>query len=273
MLLTVLRSSHPGPTIAVTAIALALGVGAGLDSGRIAVVTAMILCNQLSIGLSNDWWDAARDRRSGRHDKPIAAGEISSSTVARFAVVLATVSVALSITLGPLAAIAHGLFLASGWLYNFGLKATAASAIPYIVGFGALPAIVTLAAVPPQLANTWALAAGALLGIAAHFSNVLPDLEDDSATGVRGLPHRLGALTSGMVIAASLLAASITIVFGPGGPITIVSVVGLVLTFGLAVASVVLVFRNTMKRILFRLTIAAALINVALLLLSAPRLS
>lgn len=273
MLHALLRSSHPGPTAAVTLIAATLSTGVGLDGWRIAVVTIMILCNQLSIGLSNDWLDATRDRRNERQDKPIVSGKISSKAVARVAVTVAAASVALSLSLGPLAAVAHALFLASGWLYNVGLKATAASVIPYIVGFGSLPAIVTLAADPPQRAPAWALAAGALLGIAAHFSNVLPDLDEDSATGVRGLPHRLGARRSGFVIAASLIAASLAIVFGPGNDVSVLSAIGLTFTFALAVTSVVLVMRNTMKRMLFRLTIAAALINVALLLLSAPQLS
>lgn len=271
MLHALLRSSHPGPTV--TLIAAALSVGVGLGSWRIAVVTLMVLCNQLSIGLSNDWLDATRDRRNGRRDKPIASGEVSSATVARVAVSLAAASVALSLLLGPLAAIAHALFLASGWLYNVGLKSTTASVIPYIVGFGSLPAIVTLAADPPRLAHSWALAAGALLGIAAHFSNVLPDLDDDSATGVRGLPHRIGVRPSGFVIAASLIAAPLAIVFGPGNEVSVVSFVGLALMLVLAVTSVVLVIRKTMKRMLFRLTITAALVTVALLLLSAPQLS
>jgi 4-hydroxybenzoate polyprenyltransferase len=233
----------------------------------------MILCNQFSIGLSNDWLDAARDRRNGRVDKPIVSAEISSAAVARAATLLAAGSIALSLILGPSAAVAHLLFLASGWLYNVGLKSTVASVIPYIIGFGSLPAIVTLAADPPRLAQLWALAAGALLGVAAHFSNVLPDLHDDSVTGVRGLPHRLGARISGFVIAASLVSASLTIILGSAHAITVVSIVGVSLTLVLAVASVVLVIRNTMRRILFRLTIAAALTNVALLLLSAPQLS
>jgi 4-hydroxybenzoate polyprenyltransferase len=272
MLHALLRSSHPGPTTAVSLIALSLSVGIGLEPWKIAVVTLMIVCNQLSVGLSNDWLDAARDVQRDRRDKPIVSGEVSASTVARVAATLAVISVALSLLLGPFAAIAHALFLASGWLYNVGLKSTAASVIPYVVGFGSLPAIVTLSADPPQLATAWAIAAGALLGVAAHFSNVLPDLDDDSATGVSGLPHRLGAQISGFVIAASLVAAALAIVFGPQSPVTAVSIVGLALTLILAVTSVVLVIRNTMKRVLFRLTIAAALIDVVLLLLSAPQL-
>ena len=40
------------------------------------------------------------------------------------------------------------------------------------------------------------MGAAAALGSAAHFVNVLPDLADDAATGVHGLPHRLGPLAS-----------------------------------------------------------------------------
>jgi 4-hydroxybenzoate polyprenyltransferase len=273
MLRALLRSSHPGPTLAVSTIALGLAFGVGLEPWRIAVVTAMILCNQMSIGLSNDWLDAGRDRSNGRLDKPIASGEISSRAVAFAAIFLAGVSLALSLTLGPLAVLAHALFLASGWLYNLWLKSTIASVVPYLVGFGVLPAIVTLAADSGRLAQPWAISAGALLGVAAHFSNVLPDLDDDSATGVRGLPHLMGARPSGLVIAASLIAASSALVWGPGGAIGAVSIVGFALTLVLAIASVILVIRDTMKRMLFRLTIAAALINVALLVISAPQLS
>ncbi|MGV8876138.1 MAG: UbiA family prenyltransferase, partial [Rhodoglobus sp.] len=204
MLRALLRSSHPGPTLAVTLITMALAIGVGLRWWQIVIITVMIAANQLSIGLSNDWLDATRDRRNNRHDKPIASGEISGSIVAGWAIGCAVASILLSLSLGMLAAVAHALFLSSGWLYNWGLKSTPVSVLPYVVGFGALPAIVTLAADRPQLAPGWAIAAAALLGVAAHFSNVLPDLDDDSATGVRGLPHRLGARPSSLVIAVSL---------------------------------------------------------------------
>ena len=39
----------------------------------------------------------------------------------------------------------------------------------------------------------WMMATGAVLGVGAHLLNALPDLADDDATGVRGLPQRLGA--------------------------------------------------------------------------------
>ncbi len=56
----------------------------------------------------------------------------------------------------------------------------------------------------------WILPLGAALGIAMNIANSLPDLADDIAAGVRGLPHVLGlrrdlALVWGIPIALSLL--------------------------------------------------------------------
>jgi 4-hydroxybenzoate polyprenyltransferase len=103
-----------------------------------------------------------------------------------------------------------------GWAYNLGLKATVLSWLPYAIAFGLLPAVVTLSDSPPRWPPAWALTAGALLGVAAHLANALPDLRDDEATGVRGLPHRLGAKATALTGAALLLAASAVILFGSG---------------------------------------------------------
>jgi 4-hydroxybenzoate polyprenyltransferase len=56
-----------------------------------------------------------------------------------------------------------------------------------------------------------------LLGVAAHLANVLPDLRADAATGVRGLPHRLGPQATALAGAGILLTASAVILFGAGG--------------------------------------------------------
>ena len=83
----------------------------------------------------------------------------------------------------------------------------------------------------------WLPLAGALLGVGAHFVNVLPDLADDAATGVRGLPHRLGARWSPVVAAAVLVAAAVVIVVGAPIDSTVVAVAALAVTAGLAVVA------------------------------------
>ena len=191
--LPLLRASHPGPTAAVTALTGLLAVAAGHSLGTGAVVTAAVATGQLTIGWSNDLIDAARDRQVGRADKPVARGEVSEVGVRVALVVAAVLCVALSLACGPASAAVHlVLGVGSGWAYNLGLKRTAWSAAPYAVAFGALPAVVTLALPEPQLPPVWMVVAGALLGVGAHLLNALPDLADDAATGVHGLPHRLG---------------------------------------------------------------------------------
>jgi 4-hydroxybenzoate polyprenyltransferase len=183
------------------------------------------------------------------------------------AIVTALVALALTVPLGPLPLLVHAIFIVSAWSYNLWLKTTPLSVLPYIVSFGLLPALVTLCL--PAWAAWWALGAGALLGVAAHFANVLPDLQADAATGVRGLPHRMGARASGIVIAVSLAAASVLLFVGVPD---VLHVVGLVLGVALAVACVVLVLRGVESRLLFRLIIAAALVDVVLLALSGSAL-
>src|SRR5690348_2325672 len=79
--LALLRSAHPEPGGAVTAAMALLAVGAGHRGWAILGISAAVAATQLAVGWVNDWLDADRDRRAGRRDKPVAAGEISSRTV------------------------------------------------------------------------------------------------------------------------------------------------------------------------------------------------
>lgn len=264
-------STHPGPAVAVTLIAVVLGFGIGLEWWRLLLLGLAVLANQASVGLSNDWIDADRDRAVGRKDKPVATGQISANTVRTVAVGAAALAIALTVPLGWWATIVHAAFIISAWSYNAGLKSTVFSVGPYVVSFGLLPLLVTLALPVPAGASPWAIAAGALLGIAAHFSNVLPDLEDDRTTGVRGLPHRAGPRAGGLIIATALAGASASIVLGLGDPQPW-GWVGLALSAALAVACAVLVLAGRSTRLIFRMIIAGALIDVVLLALSGARI-
>lgn len=215
--LALLRACHPGPTVAVTTVATVLAVGADLGAARVAVVCLAVLCGQLTIGWTNDTVDAGRDRQVGRTDKPVASGELSVRTTAVAAAAALAACVVLSGLLGWRAALVHVVLLVgSGLAYDLGAKGTVWSWLPYLVAFGSLPAVVTLAQSPPALPPWWMMLAGALIGVGAHLVNVLPDLEDDAATGVRGLPHRLGARGSQLGASAALLAAAAGLLLGPG---------------------------------------------------------
>jgi len=209
-------SCHPLPTVGVTAIGAGLAALAGLSLGKGAVFTAAVFIGQLSVGWSNDWIDAARDRAVGRPDKPVADGLVRPSTVAVAAVISLLIGVGLSMLLGWRAGLATSAQFGAGWLYNVGLKGTALSWAPYATGFGALPAGAVLARPGHPWPPWWAMAAGAVLGVAAHAANVLPDLKADRATGVNGLWHRLGARATAFAGPVLLVVASVLVLFGPG---------------------------------------------------------
>ncbi len=209
------RASHPGPTVAVTALTalLAVAAGHGLRTGLI--VTAAVAAGQLTIGWSNDVIDAGRDQQVGRADKPVARGEVSESLVRRMIAAAAGACLVLSLACGLESAAVHLLLVVgAGWAYNLGLKQAAWSGLPYAIAFGALPAVITLALPDPQWPPVWMMAAGALLGVGAHLLNALPDLADDAQTGVRGLPHRLGAPRLRWLAPLVLLVASAVAAFG-----------------------------------------------------------
>src|SRR3954451_11964101 len=179
-------ATHPGPAVAVTVVAILLGLAAGVPAGRVVLVGLAVLAGQASIGGSNAGPDPARDRAVARADKPVVQGAVAPSLLRSLALASAATAVVLSLFLGVVPGLLLLLLVASGWAYNAGLKRTAVSVVPYVTGFGALPAGVVAAALGAPVAPWWLVTAGGALGAAAHFANVAPDLEDDAATGVRG---------------------------------------------------------------------------------------
>lgn len=213
------RASHPGPSVAVTVVTA--GLAAVADRGWVTgtLVTVAVLTGQLSIGWSNDLLDAERDRAVGRRDKPAATGALGTRSLRAATGGALVACVVLSVLCGLSSAMVHLLLgVGAGWAYNLGLKRTPLSPLPYAVAFGSLPSVVTLAGHDPHVAPLWMTVTGALLGLAAHVLNVLPDLADDLETGVRGLPHRLGERRSRLLALGLLVAGTVVAVLGPGRP-------------------------------------------------------
>lgn len=263
---------HPGPTVVVTALSLGLVLGIGARAPLAALVGAAVLAGQLSIGWSNDWFDAARDRAVGRSDKPVVAGLVDVGLLRRAALMAAALCIVLSLGTGRAAGVVHLLAVAGGWLYNGLLKRTVLSWLPYAVSFGLLPAFIVLALPGGARPAGWALATGALLGAGAHVANVLPDLEDDARTGVRGLPHRLGRRACG-VLAPSLLMAGVAVVALGSGRSTGAAAIAAGLAGVLALAAGAVGLARPTSRLPFSLSMAVAAICVGLLVASGPALA
>lgn len=259
-----LRSAHPGPTVVVTAITLGLGLTAGAPVWRVVLLTLAMLLGQLSVGWSNDWLDAGADRAAHRTDKPAADGRIRPATLRAAALAALVPALLLPLPASVPSAVLHLVFVASAWAYNLGLKRTPASVVPYVVSFGSLPALATLLRVHPSWPPIWATAAGVALGIAAHFANVVPDVDADRAEGSRGLPQLLGARVAGVVAALVVLAAAVLVGLGAhpltGGVVALV-LAGVAGLLGLAAS-----LRPHPGRNAFRAVMAAALLLVVAML-------
>jgi len=265
-------SSHPGPTLVVTALALALGIATGLETWRLALLTTSVFAGQLSVGISNDALDAERDRAVGRTDKPIARGDVSARVAWGAALGLLATALLLSAPLGWRMLAAHALALGSAWAYNAGLKSTPWSIVPFLVSFGIFPSLATLSAPDPSFAAGWAWIAGAALGAAVHLTNVLPDLDDDARTGVRGLPHRLGPRVAAIVAALAVVGGAVAVLLGAaGGDLGAISPVSWIFFAAVVAVAAVTAWRAISRpptRALFRLVMLAALLLAAQLVAS-----
>ena len=262
--LALARACHLGPTVAVTSIALLLGVSVGLSASLLVLVGVAVLVGQLSIGWSNDWLDFARDVAAGRPDKPTATGSVTPETLRVASLWTAGASVPLSLLSGW-SGIWNLLLVASGWAYNLGLKRSIWSPAPYAAGFGALPIYVT--AVAGESVQWWLPVAGGLLGVAAHFANAAPDVTQDRALDVLGLPQRIGARAS-LVVALVLLGCA------GGLLLTQAGLSGSSLTLGAAVVALpvvggsTLIVRGRIGRPAFTVVMVAAVVDVALLVVA-----
>lgn len=253
---------HPLPTLAVTSVVAMLSLAAGRDARGVALMALATLVGQLSVGWCNDAYDADRDLRAGRTEKPVVRGDVDARTLWVAALTALVAAVPLSfVAAGPVGGSAHVLAVLSAWAYDLRLKTTVLSWLPYAVSFGLVPAYVWFGLAPPTAPPAWTTAAAAALGVAAHLANALPDIESDTAVGAGGLTARLGRVRAArlsllmLVLAVALLAPHLGL---PGW-----AAIGLVV---LVVAGAVLVGAG--GRGLFRYVMAVAALAVVLLLVA-----
>ncbi|MFI1284314.1 UbiA family prenyltransferase [Streptomyces sp. NPDC020858] len=256
-----LAACHPLPAAAVTLFTVALTAAAGSSPGGAALAVSAVATGQLSVGWCNDRADLRRDLATGRRDKPLVAGTASPAVVTRAAALALLLCVPLSLACGPLAGAVHLAGVAAAWGYNLRLKSTVVSWAPYALAFGLLPAFVTLGLPGAPWPPWWLTTAAALLGAGAHFANVLPDIDDDLATGVTGLPQRLGLRCSAALGGLLVLGSTAALVLGPPGRVTAYGWTLLAAT----TTALLLAARSPVGRLPFLATMAVAGADVVLL--------
>lgn len=193
-----------------------LFLSAGNGAATCGLGALALLTGQLSIGWSNDLIDGARDVAAHRPGKPLASGALDRQLLRRCCAVAVLVTVTASLALGWRPGLIHLTAVAAGWSYNLGLKSRIGSPLPYLFAFAALPVIATAALPEPRWPPFWTVLAAGLIGAGAHFANVLPDLPQDVAAGVLGLPQRIGAVRSAVAAAVLTVAATCLVLLAPG---------------------------------------------------------
>ena len=139
----------------------------------------------------NDYHDRELDRLN-KPAKPIVRGDISPPGALAVAVVAGIAGLALSLAFNPAALAIAILALACGLVYDFWLKGSLWSWIPYGIFVPALPVWALLAAGKSSPVVLACFPLGILMALGLNLCNTLPDIAGDTAFGLRGLAHRLG---------------------------------------------------------------------------------
>ncbi len=206
-----LQAAHFLPTLIVTSIAFVFGVHYWWE-GPAYVIAFTVFTGQLVVGWSNDLYDFADDQRHRRSNKPLVSGLISKEYLRKWLTFMVPFSFVVNI-LGPLGikgGLLYWLGIGFGVAYNFYFKFNVLSPLPFAIAFAALPSCIAISkSITPPV---WMWLGGAILGCAAHFINVIKDMDQDRESEIRGLPQRVGKSGS-IAIAGALIAIAALIIF------------------------------------------------------------
>jgi len=224
------QACHFGPTLMVSTVAFLIAQALWWE-GPAYVIAIGVLLGQLIVGWTNDLHDYTDDLKHNRVVKPLVSGLITPKQL-RTAIFVVTPLAVIVNLFGPLGFKGGAVYLlgiAFGLAYNFYFKYTPLSPLPYVIAFAALPASIVFAVdkTPPM----WMMAAGSLLGVAAHFANVLKDFDEDGLSGIRSFPRIIGERASRLAIALILLANTVLLnSVSPQPALLIVGIIGALLT-------------------------------------------
>jgi 4-hydroxybenzoate polyprenyltransferase len=172
-------------------------------------VALAIFFGQCVIGWSNDLIDYRLDLESKRLKKPLVAHLVTPKDLKLAICFALPMAIFLSFVgpLGPKGTAIHAAGLLSATFYNFKLKRTRYSVLPYMFSFGAMPWAIFLGAGKRPV--IWLTLGFVAFSSAFHFLNVIKDLNWDISQGVLGLPQLSGKRGS-ISIATILILAGIT---------------------------------------------------------------
>ena len=191
------RVTHPVPVAMYMLLMVVLAPIAALSGHHllsVGEVVRLVLAMgfaQAAIGALNDYCDRALDAAS-KPNKPLVRGTVRPGEALALVAISTGLAVLVALSFGLVAAVILCGIMALGFAYDLRFKGTWVSAVLFALHFPLLPIFVWAALDVWQPFLPWILPLGAALGIAMNIANSLPDLPEDIAAGVRGLPHVLG---------------------------------------------------------------------------------
>jgi len=251
---SLLRASHLGPTLAVTLVSFLLATALWWE-GPAYFISFGVFLGQLLVGWTNDLNDYQDDLKHNRIRKPLVSGELTKTSLLRAVKITTPIAVVVNL-FGPLGIKGGSLYLfgvGMGVAYNFYFKSTVLSPLPYALAFAAFVSSIVIAT--DQNVPIWLVLAGALFGVAAHFANVLKDLDQDLTSGIKGLPQRLGKKKTRVICGALLIALTLTL--NSANPNQVLLIVGLI---GAALTTL------SSSKWIFKVLMITAIVDVILLL-------
>jgi 4-hydroxybenzoate polyprenyltransferase len=239
------RLTHPFPSLVVAFTGVGLAWEAtsnSLPSGDLVRLFGLFLCSQLTVGTFNEYCDAPLDA-VGKPGKPIPSGQVPRTAALGLAIALSLVTLGLGLSFGLPTLGLTILGTGAGLIYDYPLKRTRWSWLPYVVGIPILPLWAwTAVGVLPRSA-IWAYPIGTLLALALHLANALPDDAGDRAAGAAGLVQLLGMrrarLLLGFAYCTALVLIGIVLSMGPSPSMVAIALIAcgmLIGTVGVVIA-------------------------------------
>jgi 4-hydroxybenzoate polyprenyltransferase len=175
-----------------------------------------MLLFQFAIGATNDSIDHLADAAE-KAWKPIPSGAVDRRAADSVALGCAAAGLLLTFSLDLGAWLIGVAGLSCGLAYDFWLKRTALSWLPLSLALPLIPAWVYVSTGTWDPLLWWAFPLGAMLGLAVHLANQLPDATRDGAAGLPALAPLLGprraALAAYGLFGIALSSAAVVLAF------------------------------------------------------------
>ncbi len=202
---------HPFPVMMVVVFATVLAIATArdaLDLFRLVRAIAALFFSQVVVGTSNDLHDRLLDAQ-GQPWKPLARGIVTPNEARVNIAVAFVLMLAFGISLGWIALLLVLLGTFAGQLYNFWLRDTPFSWLPYVIGFITLPIYIWFVMQRFDARQIVLVPIGLPLLFGVHLAQTLPDTQTDIAVGVRGFAVTLGRARSIIVVWSAMIGAQI----------------------------------------------------------------